>query len=253
MAEAQGRDTGEEDGGQAPAGAAVLALSQVAFAWPGRGSFSLRIEQFSVAAGERLLVMGASGSGKSTFLSLLCGILRPRAGSILVAGTDIARLSGGAADRFRAEHFGIIFQLFNLLPYGSMLDNVLLPLSFAPERRRRAGAEGPPAAEARRLLGRLGLEEAMQDRSTANLSVGQQQRVAVARALIGGPAIVIADEPTSALDRDRQDAFLALLFEEVARAGAALIMVSHDDTLAPRFERTLSLEEIAVTAGPAAA
>src|SRR5262249_35738241 len=137
--------------------------------------------------------------------------------------------------------------------YGSVIDNVLLPLSFAPARRRRATAETSAEEEAKRLLARLGLDAAaLGARSAASLSVGQQQRVAVARALIGRPEIVVADEPTSALDRDRQDAFLDLLFTEVAAAGASLIMVSHDQSLAPRFDRVLRLSDVAVTRQEAA-
>ena len=127
--------------------------------------------------------------------------------------------------------------MFNLLPYLSAVDNVLLPLGFAPERRRRAG---PGDGEARRLLARLGVAE-VADEPAASLSVGQQQRVAAARAMIGAPQIVVADEPTSALDTDTQDAFLALLFAELDRTGASLLMVSHDrglrGSLRPRRAR----------------
>lgn len=222
----------------------VLTLSDVRFSWPGRGAFSLAIDELSVPRGERLLIMGPSGAGKSTLLSLICGIAHPSAGRIDVAGTDIARLRGAACDRFRADHFGIIFQMFNLLPYGTIMDNILLPLSFAPARRQRTRERGAIVDEARRLMDRLGLDPELQDQPAANVSVGQQQRVAVARALIGNPDIVIADEPTSALDRDRQADFLALLSEEVGRAGSTLIMVSHDETLTPEFDRTVSLNTL---------
>jgi putative ABC transport system ATP-binding protein len=226
----------------------IIGIADVRFAWPGRDAFELAIERFTLPARERILVIGPSGSGKSTFLSLLCGILAPRSGRIEILGQDIARLGAAARDAFRAEHFGIIFQMFNLLPYGSVIDNVMLPLSFASCRRQRATAKGAAAEEAQRLLGRLGLDAGhLHDRSAANLSVGQQQRVAAARALIGAPEIIVADEPTSALDRDRQDAFLELLFAEVGAAGATLIMVSHDQSLAPRFDRVLHLAEIART------
>ena len=223
----------------------ALCLSDVAYAWPGTATFKLFVDDFAVMAGERLLIMGPSGCGKSTLLSLICGIVHPQAGSIEVAGTNIARLRGGACDRFRADHFGLIFQMFNLLPYGSLLDNVLLPLSFSPKRRERALHNGPAAGEAARLLGRLGLAPDLQGRRAASLSVGQQQRVAVARALIGRPEIIMADEPTSALDRDSQAEFLALLFDESGRAGATLLMVSHDETLAPHFDRTVPFDAIA--------
>jgi putative ABC transport system ATP-binding protein len=227
----------------------IVRLSGVAFAWPGRQAFSLAVRDFALPARERILLIGPSGSGKSTFLSLICGILTPQAGRIEILGQDIAGMRAAARDAFRAEHFGIVFQMFNLLPYGSVIDNVLLPLSFAPGRRRRATAKTSAEAEAMRLLARLGLDAAaLGGRSAANLSVGQQQRVAAARALIGRPEIVVADEPTSALDRDRQDAFLDLLFAEVAAAGATLIMVSHDQSLAPRFDRVLRLADIATIA-----
>ena len=225
----------------------VIAMAGVQFAWPGRNAFSLSVEGFALPRAKRILLIGPSGSGKSTFLSLICGIVAPQSGRIDILGTDITKLAASARDGFRAEHFGIIFQIFNLLPYGTVIDNVLLPLSFAPNRRKRATAKGPAENEAVRLLTRLGLEPNLTRGPTAaNLSVGQQQRVAAARALIGSPELVVADEPTSALDRNRQAAFLDLLFTETAQAGATLVMVSHDESLAPRFDQVMRLDEIAV-------
>ena len=166
----------------------VVSMSGVRFRWRGPRAFSLAIDSFALRAKERVLLIGPSGAGKSTFLSLLCGIVTPSEGRLEVLGTDMAKLSSSARDRFRAEHFGIIFQMFNLLPYGSVLDNVLLPLSFAPKRRRRASQGGTIESEASRLLASLGLDpKEVEGLSTANLSVGQQQRVAAARALIGAP------------------------------------------------------------------
>jgi putative ABC transport system ATP-binding protein len=225
----------------------VIAMAGVQFAWPGRNAFSLSVEAFALPRAKRILLIGPSGSGKSTFLSLICGIVAPQSGRIDILGTDITKLAASARDGFRAEHFGIIFQIFNLLPYGTVIDNVLLPLSFAPNRRKRATAKGPAENEAVRLLTRLGLEPNLTRGPTAaNLSVGQQQRVAAARALIGSPEVIVADEPTSALDRNRQAAFLDLLFTETAQAGATLVMVSHDESLAPRFDQVMRLDEIAV-------
>ena len=224
----------------------ALGLTDVRFVWPGRRSFALEVGRFSLGRGERVLLLGASGSGKSTLLNLICGVLAPAAGRVEVLGTDLGELGGPARDRFRAAHFGILFQMFNLLPYFSAVDNVLLPLGFAPERRRRAG---PGDGEARRLLARLGVAE-VADQPAAMLSVGQQQRVAAARAMIGAPAIVVADEPTSALDADSQDDFLGLLFAELDRTGASLLMVSHDQSLRRRFDRVVRLEEIARTGRP---
>ena len=232
----------------------VVSMSGVRFRWRGPRAFSLAIDSFALRAKERVLLVGPSGAGKSTFLSLLCGIVTPTAGRLEVLGTDMSKLSSSARDRFRAEHFGIIFQMFNLLPYGSVLDNVLLPLSFAPKRRDRASRAGSAEIEAERLLASLGLDpKDVEGLSTANLSVGQQQRVAAARALIGAPELIVADEPTSALDRNRQQAFLDLLFADVAAAGASLIMVSHEEELGKRFDRVVRLDEIATAERSAAA
>jgi len=226
----------------------VIRMSDVRFVWPGRDAFSLAVDAFSLPAAKRILLIGPSGSGKSTFLSLICGIVAPQTGEIDILGTDITKLAASARDGFRAEHFGIIFQIFNLLPYGTVIDNVLLPLSFAPMRRKRATTKGRAEDEAVRLLTCLGLEPHLtRGPSAANLSVGQQQRVAAARALIGSPEIIVADEPTSALDRNRQAAFLDLLFTQVSDAGATLIMVSHDETLAGRFDEVMRLETIAIS------
>ncbi len=228
----------------------AIRLRDLSFTWPGRTGFSLTVPEFSVAAGEKLFLLGESGSGKSTLLSLICGIAAPRAGQVAVDGVDLARLRGPARDRFRANRIGVIFQMFNLLPYASPLENILLPLAFAPERRTSVG---DPHAEALRLTGALGLDPDLVLRARASeLSIGQQQRVAAARALIGGPRLVIADEPTSALDAATQGAFIELLMSQVDAAGATLVLVSHDARLADRFDRVRDISEIAVTGRAAA-
>ena len=221
-------------------------MKDVRFSWPGRNAFGMAIDDFSLQAREKVLLIGPSGTGKSTFLSLLCGVVSPSRGSINVLGTDLAQLGSAARDGFRAEHFGIIFQMFNLLPYASVRDNVVLPLHFASQRKARATLGQTLEAEACRLLESVGIEPDMiSGPRAANLSVGQQQRVAAARALIGGPEIIVADEPTSALDRNRQTQFLDLLFAEAEKAGSAVMMVSHDESLGPRFDRVLNLADIA--------
>ncbi|MGB0439826.1 MAG: ABC transporter ATP-binding protein [Primorskyibacter sp.] len=221
---------------------AVLTLCDVRYQWHGPTSFSLSVPDLTVTKGETVLLLGESGSGKSTLLSLICGTILPDHGSIRVAGTDLTGLSGGARDRFRAEHIGVIFQQFNLLPFGTVADNIVLPLRFAPNRRKRAGDAG---AQVARLCGALGLPDGV-DRTKANaLSVGQQQRVAVARALIGHPPLIIADEPTSALDAGSQAAFLDLLFGQALAHATSLLMVSHDSRLADRFDRVIHMEHIA--------
>ena len=160
----------------------------------------------------------------------------------------MAKLSGAARDRFRVDHFGIIFQMFNLLPYASLVDNVLLPLRFSTKRRERALRAGPIEDVAKRLLSALDLDSTVIAESRASsLSVGQQQRVAAARALIGAPEIIVADEPTSALDRNTEGAFLKLLFSQSEEVSASVIMVSHDEGLAPHFDRTVRLQDIAIS------
>lgn len=218
----------------------LLELDRLRFAWPAQPP-CLDIEHFELTAGEQVFLHGPSGSGKSTLLNLLAGVLTPQAGRLTLLGHDLTLLSGPARDRLRADHMGIIFQQFNLIPYLSVLDNVLLPCRFSRRRRERAGDAHEAAA---RLLRHLDLDAALWHRTATALSVGQQQRVAAARALIGRPELIIADEPTSSLDTQRQAAFLDLLLDECTQVGAALLFVSHDHRLAGRFTREVALLEI---------
>lgn len=219
----------------------IVELADVRFAWPCCDGVVL--PALKVARGERVFLHGASGSGKSTLLNLLSGVLRAQAGTVRVLGEELGSLSGARRDRFRAEHLGIVFQLFNLIPYLSVIENVCLPCRFAPERRQRAlRAGGTVAGEARRLLANLDLTDPkLLQRSVTALSVGQQQRVAAARALIGAPELVLADEPTSALDADRRAAFLDLLFRQCGQNGTTLLFASHDALLAPLFDRSVEV------------
>lgn len=227
----------------------ILSLRDVRYRWSGRASFALDIPEFAVAPSQSVLLLGESGSGKSTLLSLICGTVTPQSGSVILSGTDIAALSPGKRDRFRAEQIGLIFQQFNLLPYATVLDNILLPLRFAPLRRTRAGT---PQETARRLCADLGLPEDAVGAQAGTLSVGQQQRVAAARALIGAPPLIIADEPTSALDAATQATFLNLLFAQTRSAGSTLLMVSHDARLAEHFDRVVQMADIVGTPQAAA-
>jgi len=220
----------------------IVSISNLSFAWT-PGNEVLDISDFQLKAGERLFLRGASGSGKSTLLGIIAGVLEAGSGEVIVLGQDLATLEPAARDRLRADHLGVIFQMFNLVPYLSVIGNVTLPLRFSP--KRRAAINGNEDDEARRLLSRLGLtDETLLARRVSDLSVGQQQRVAAARALIGGPEIVIADEPTSALDADARDQLIDLLSEEARRTGAALLFVSHDAGLATHFDRAVDLGEI---------
>lgn len=222
----------------------AIELSGLRFRWPRQAAACLDIPAFAVPAGQRLFLHGPSGSGKSTLLNLLGGVMLPAAGTLRILGEDMGRLGTSARDRLRADRMGFLFQQFNLLPYLPALDNVLLPCAFSPRRRDRAGGDTGMRAEAVRLLERLDLAPECWRRAAADLSVGQQQRVAAARALIGRPEIIVADEPTSALDAERQQAFIDLLLAESAAVGATLLFVSHDRRLAGHFDREVALAEI---------
>ena len=222
----------------------VVSIRDASYAWA-RGRTVLDVAAFDVAAGERVFLRGPSGSGKSTLLGLVAGVLAPQKGRIEVLGARFDQASGPARDELRAREMGVVFQLFNLLPFLSVLDNVTLPCRFSAARRAKAAkAEGSPEAAARRLLERLGLDKSLHGRRSSDLSVGQQQRVAAARALIGGPKLVIADEPTSALDADARDAFIDLLLSEAGASGAAVLFVSHDGGLASAFDRADDLADL---------
>ena len=224
------------------------------YRWPGSRNDCLAIDRLHIDAGRSVFLHGPSGSGKSTLLGLLAGVLLPSRGQIRLLGTDWAALSGARRDAFRADHVGYIFQQFNLLPYLSVLDNVLLPCRFSALRRQRAdAAAGSARAGAEALLQRMGLGQALWERPAARLSVGQQQRVAAARALLGRPELVIADEPTSALDAALRDSFMALLLQQCRDAGSTLVFVSHDERLAVQFDTTLALAQINRTSTEACA
>ncbi|HEX5844309.1 MAG TPA: ABC transporter ATP-binding protein [Pseudomonas sp.] len=224
---------------------ALIQLSNLGFAWPGQAEL-LDIAEFSLQRGESLFLKGPSGSGKTTLLGLLGGVHKPDRGSIQLLDQDLSTLSAGARDRFRVDHTGYIFQQFNLLPFLSVRENVELPCHFSKLRAKRASQRhGSIDNAAATLLAHLGLQQPdLLERRAGELSIGQQQRVAAARALIGQPELVIADEPTSALDFDAREAFLQLLFAECREAGSSLLFVSHDQSLARLFDRSLSLADL---------
>jgi putative ABC transport system ATP-binding protein len=208
----------------------------------------LDIPSLSINRGERVFLFGPSGSGKTTLLGLLAGVLKAERGSITVLGSNLTEMSGFERDDFRAVHIGYIFQMFNLIPYLSVIENILLPCRLSPHRRARLG--GQPMEQAGLEVARqLGIGDFINNQVT-ELSVGQQQRVAAARALVGHPELVIADEPTSALDSDLRESFLELLFRSCELAGATLVFVSHDRQLMPLFSSSLSLPEVNRVAGP---
>lgn len=217
---------------------ALIELSNVEFSYGDHPI--LRIPRFTMEKGERLFLHGPSGSGKSTFLEILSGILTPQKGEVRILGENLAVLPASGRDRFRADHIGSIFQSFNLIPYLNVRDNIALGPAFSHKRRKPAAELD---AERDQMLKALGIEHLL-ERPVTRLSVGQQQRVAVARALLGGPEIVLADEPTSALDEDHREKFLKLLFELAEARGTSLVFVSHDRSIQRLFGRVEALSSL---------
>lgn len=223
----------------------AISLTNVSFSWPGNTAATLSIADFQIGAGEHVFLHGPSGSGKSTLLGLISGIMLPQSGEVCVMQQTLNSMSPSRRDAFRADHIGFIFQQFNLIPYLSVIDNILLPCRFSPSRRQRARAQASSLrSAATTLLEKLDLPASCLTEDVTRLSIGQQQRVAAARALIGAPQIVIADEPTSALDSDRQAQFLSLVLHACKDAGATLLFISHDLRLAAQFDRSVAMSDI---------
>ncbi|HMQ09683.1 MAG TPA: ABC transporter ATP-binding protein [Oligoflexia bacterium] len=224
----------------------LLHIRDLKFSWLNNKKPLLDIEDFAVQAGDRIFLHGPSGSGKSTLLNLIAGVLVPQQGKIEILKTNLSELSSGQRDQFRGDHMGFIFQMFNLLPYFSAIENVTLPSEFSKKKSKKVLSNTKSLKdEAYRLLLELKLDaKTLENKKVTQLSVGQQQRVATARALMGRPELIIADEPTSALDRNIRDDFLKLLFNECDKFGTTLIFVSHDQDLGKMFDRVVSLKEI---------
>jgi putative ABC transport system ATP-binding protein len=228
----------------------AISLSNIKFSWgPAKSDFQLKINNFQLLRQESAILVGPSGAGKSTLLSLICGTIQPKEGSVKILDQTTENKSAAEKDSFRADHLGIIFQQFNLIPYLSAIDNVLLPLHFSYNRKKRSGkTQSKLVQEAERLLRALGIAPETLGKQKANtLSIGQQQRVAAARAFIGSPELIIADEPTSSLDEKSQDEFLDQLFSQKEITGATLLMVSHNARVAERFNRLIKLQDICLT------
>lgn len=220
---------------------AAIDVKNLSFCW-GNQQPALLFADLTLPQGEHLFLHGPSGTGKSTFLSLLAGMLAPAAGSIKLLGTDIHKLGAGKRDRFRADHMGVIFQQFNLVPYLTAEANVTLPYRLS--RRRKAATGEPPATAAQKLLTALAIPQSHWQRKVTQLSIGQQQRIAAARALIGAPEIILADEPTSALDSDNRDRFIQLLLTMAEERHTSVLFVSHDRSLAQHFHHQLELMQV---------
>lgn len=214
---------------------AVDNLKKTYIAPDGERTQILDIPTFALESGEQLALEGSSGSGKTTFLNIIAGILTPDSGRVVVAGEEVTGRSESVRDRIRAAHIGYVFQTFNLLQGYTALENVELGMRFSPKP-----ADFPFA---RRLLERVGLKDRIQYRPS-QLSVGQQQRVAIARALANHPNLVLADEPTGNLDRAHAEKAIDLLREVCGENGASLLLVSHDRHVLDKFASRRSLAEI---------
>jgi putative ABC transport system ATP-binding protein len=215
-------------------------IEEVKFSYTDRDF--LAISKLEILRGERVFLVGPSGSGKTTLLGLITGILSPKGGQIRLLGKDMAEMSSHKRDVFRGTHVGYIFQMFNLIPYLNVFENIVLPLKTCPERRKNLARRKDSDAVFELARG-MGIGDLMKQRVN-HLSVGQQQRVAACRALIGSPEIIIADEPTSALDQDQRESFLQILMSQVEKCKSTLIFVSHDLTLKPYFSRQIPMGDI---------
>jgi putative ABC transport system ATP-binding protein len=215
----------------------AIKLHNLNYTFQGSSLPVLSIPAWQVARNERVFLQGESGSGKSTLLGLLAGLQLPTLGEVEILGARMSALAAGKRDRFRAKHLGVVFQQFNLIPYLSALENVLAAQFGTSDRR---GAR----QRAIELLESVNLPSSLHDRKAAALSIGQQQRVAIVRALINEPSLLLVDEPTSALDHNNRDAFLALLFDMLADMDCAMVFVSHDPTIGRLFDKQVRLAEL---------
>jgi putative ABC transport system ATP-binding protein len=213
-----------------------LSITDLKFSWSKNTEFNLIIPKWQVNAGQKVFLYGRSGEGKSTLLNLISGIENNYTGSVEVLGQNLAALSQMQRDTFRANNIGIIFQQFNLLPYLSALNNILLAQSF------KKNASNSYTNQLASICDKLELSQQLLSQKASELSVGQQQRVAVARALLGSPSMIIADEPTSALDSETRENFIQLLLETAK--SATVIFVSHDLSLSDYFDTQVRLADL---------
>ena len=218
----------------------AIQLKDVHFAYPGTPENDvLRIKNWSVSDREQVFVHGPSGGGKSTLLNLLNGMLNATSGEVTVLGERLDKMNARQRDRFRANHIGTIFQQFNLIPYLGAVDNIQLARQFAKKNTQSALPD-----ETKSLLSTFNIPQTDWQKPVEKLSIGQQQRIAIARAMINKPELLIADEPTSSLDRDNRDNFMSELMTLASEHNITLLFVSHDLSLANYFGRIDALTAI---------
>ncbi len=218
-------------------------LKNIQFSYPhksadkksGTSKIILDIPDFSIQKNEKVFLFGPSGCGKTTFLETIAGVLVPQSGTLSVCGTEIQSLSPAKRDKLRAEKIGYIFQNFNLIPYLTVQENITLPIEL--------NGKNKTTNDLNLICSELGIDSLL-NKNVTELSIGQQQRVAAARALLGKPELILADEPTSALDFDHREKFIQLLFKLSNKSQTAILFVSHDKTLEKLFDRSVSLTDI---------
>ena len=221
----------------------LIDIKNLKYSFNKTSKFQLNIKKFILKKSDSIHIYGDSGAGKSTFLNLLSGTVNPQEGIINILGNDITKASSFKKDKIRGDHFGIVFQTFNLLPYLTVKNNILLGKAYS--NRKQSLFNNDNNDEIKMIMDKLSLSyNELINRKAFELSIGQQQRVAVARALIGRPEIILADEPTSALDKNNQKEFIDLLFKSLNENEQGLIMVSHDKKLSNKFKIVKNITDI---------
>ncbi len=219
----------------------MIRIDNLSFAY-GEGDFRLEIPALHVPHGQNTAFVGPSGSGKTTLLNLIAGIVTPEAGRVTTDGIDVTALSDRERRSFRITRLGLVFQEFELLEYLPVLDNILLPYRINASLKLDADVR----ARARALADQVGIADKLK-RPPGRLSQGERQRVAVCRAMLPGPALILADEPTGNLDPANKGRVLDILFDQAAGTDATLVTVTHDTELLPRFDRVVDFRDFGVT------
>ena len=216
----------------------LIDIQDLQFAYSGSAKTVLSIDRWQIEEKQHTFIHGPSGTGKSTLLNILSGILSGYQGNVAVLGQSLSQLSSRQRDRFRARHIGYVFQQFNLVPYLNSIDNIQLANEFSTK------ADKQSIDSILSLLVSLNISQEEAVKPVSQLSIGQQQRVAIARSMINEPELLIADEPTSSLDQDNRDSFIDLLMNKIENTNTTLLFVSHDQSLSSHFDNVQSLNEI---------